>query len=133
MEMKTDPSRILMSDELRDRLPEELLGTSDKDNHNLLTRFVTAAVTLKEADEPIVGVMVGLENKVDSVRVKIQMPIIDAFCIVKAGPTNVTGVVIELGEQQIKPLIECCDVITIDDMSSDDQLCILSLFFFTHT
>ena len=134
MDIKTDTSRILMSDELRDRLPEELINSAQENEpESLLERFVTASVTLQGVGDPFVGVLLGLESTRASMTITIQMNVEQAFAVIEAGANNVTGVVIELGERVFKPVVSCADAVSIDNVSSIDQLCTLSLRFVVHT
>lgn len=134
MDIKTDTSRILMSDELRDRLPEELINSAQENEpESLLERFVTASVTLQGVGDPFVGVLLGLESTRASMTITIQMNVEQAFAVIEAGANNVTGVVIELGERVFKPVVSCADAVSIDNVSSIDQLCTLSLRFVVHS
>lgn len=134
MNIKTDTSRLLMSDALRDRLPEELTNmTQESEPEPLLGRFVTAAVMLLGVDDPFVGVLIGMESTHASTTVTIQMKVEHAFAVIEAGVNNVTGIVLELGDRVFKPVFSCVDAVSVDNVGSIEQLCILSLRFIVHT
>lgn len=134
MDIKTSTSRILMSDELFGRLSDELTNNAAVcEPERTSERFVMAAITLNDVDDPVVGVLVGIEATKASLTTTVQLQVEQAFAVLNAGVLRVSGVVIELGEQIVKPVVGCCDALSIDSIGSTKQLCILSLRFALHT
>lgn len=126
MELKSDPSKILMSETLKGHLPElesdEIDQLSSQYVHVVVDRWVAGTQV------PLTGllrsVLFGLEPELD---IKVELP--EALAVVKAQNLVIAGFELQYGEESTVevPGPFTVKAARIDDINAQTQTCVLML------
>lgn len=125
MEMKADPTQVLMSDVLRGSVPELEGETAPAANHVVvIADRITNGGTKRDA---LVGVLRGILFDVDP-EIEFRIALEEAMNIVQAPGLSFGGFELHHGERIIPmPGPFVVKAARIDDINVPDQLCTLSL------
>jgi hypothetical protein len=126
MEMKVDPSKVLMSEALRGQVPVEL---EDEAVETLGSQAVTvvAAVQIGDTKTAIVGLLRSVLFEAEP-ELEFRVTLDEAFNMIEAQQLQFLGFELHYGDRIIRrpgPLL--VKGVRIDDIDTVNQLCTLSL------
>ena len=126
MEIKTDPSRLLMSDALRGRLPEELENEAAETLEQSAVHVI-AKFTVGDTGLAVIGLLRTVLFETEP-ELEFRTTLDDALTVVSAKSLQFQGFQLQYGDRTVDvPGPFLIKGARIDDISVGDQLCVLAL------
>lgn len=127
-----EDSRLLMSDDLRDILPEETQLDLINDG------FIIVVLATNPRDFSLVGNLVGIEVKKDKVvKIDLRVSLEDSYNFIvnyfsEKISRNLGGIVMSLGEKAYshQPVSYKINTVKIVDLDSENKMCVLAVDLF---